>query len=181
MFKDLGTYSTCSSNCNVISFNLSNVKIKGYIYAGAIAIKADNTSDTTRVLIKSCFFENNYTAGANSDGGGGAICATTTGGLSKPSVLTIQNSDFYNNNTKNTSSGGSIYYKKGTRLLIESCNFNYCLSNNILDQPSTGGFIANYQGGPSRISNSVFRGAYLGYISGGGSLSPLGNGGAIYN
>jgi len=47
LFNDLGTYSTCSTICNVISFNLSNVKIKGYKNAGAIVIKANNTVDTT--------------------------------------------------------------------------------------------------------------------------------------
>jgi hypothetical protein len=179
LFEDVGTYSTCSSICNVIRFNLQHINIKGYKNAGAIVIKANNTVDTTRVFINSCFFEDNYTASPNSVGGG-AICATTTGGLSKPSVLTIQNSDFYNNKTKNTLSGGSIFYKNGTRLIMESCNFQYCKQNTILEQPSSGGFIANYKGGPSRISNCVFRGAYLGYISS-GSLSPLNQGGAIDN
>ena len=179
LFEDVGTYSTCSSICNVIRFNLQQINIKGYQNAGAIVIKADNTVDTTRVFINSCFFEDNYTASPNSVGGG-AICATTTGGLSKPSVVTIQNSDFYNNKTNNTLSGGSIFYKNGTRLIMESCNFQYCKQNTILEQPSSGGFIANYKGGPSRISNCVFRGAYLGYISS-GSLSPLGQGGAIDN
>jgi hypothetical protein len=63
---------------------------------------------------------------------------------------------------------------------MESCNFQYCKQNSIVERPSSGGIIANYKGGPSRISNCVFRGAYLGYISS-GSLSPLGQGGAIDN
>ncbi len=176
LFYDLGGYSTCSGNCNVTEFTLQHVKIKNYIEAGAITIGASNTIDTTRINISSCVFDGNYTASPNSVGGG-AICVRKdpTASLSKPAVVTLTSCDFLNNNTNFTLSGGSLFAKDGCRLIVTSCNFNYCLARSILYYPSGGGFIATYKAGLCVISNCVFRGGYLGYpgtlLYRGGALS----------
>jgi len=112
LFDNLGSYSTCSGNCNVIQLNLQKLKIQDYKNAGAIVVNASNNSDSTRVNITDCFFEGNYTASPNSVGGG-AICIKTdiTASSSKPAIVTLISCDFLNNNTNNTLSGGSIFVK----------------------------------------------------------------------
>ncbi|MFN5442752.1 MAG: YCF48-related protein, partial [Crocinitomicaceae bacterium] len=158
------------------SFSMQDLTVKNYKTYGTLYINCSSYSDSTRVNIANCNFENNENSGLGNSEGGAISIDMANDFTGKPAVATINNCSFKNNLASNN--GGAIYVEGKSRLIITGSSFcNNQTQGSGSSTGSNGGGAIFSDNSYTKIIGSTFYGNNADYFSGGygGAVMSLSN------